>query len=315
MNAKMESFIDNLHRARSMVEEKDLEFYTHHTIANREISHDTISILMTAHNRSKQFYFTLQTIQESSFKDIHIVIVDDSDTDPISIKQLQSFPFYVDLLHIHRDTKFWMNPCVNYNIAFQYIKGSKVILQNSEVCHVGDVLAYIHHNLQKKHYMCFEVIASLNYDTNDKIYEMQPLKSFHQFNNKGNLFYGWYQHHIYRPKNFHFLTAFCAGDVGGFSYDLSFGSWYDDDDLVFQILHVWKLTIDNVRADQTGIGGIHLFHSREWQDTPKTIIERRFNQMLLLHKQIYWHKVGSYPELSRLEKREAMKLAQEFALF
>lgn len=311
----MENFIDNVHRARSLVVEKDTRFYSHHVIANTEIRPDTISIVMTAHNRSRQLYFTLDTIQSSSFRHIQIILVDDSDTDPVSTDRLQPYPFYFDLIRIDRDRKFWANPCVNYNLGFQYIKGSRVILQNSEVCHVGDVVGFIHTNLKPKHYMCMEVIASLNHDTNDQIYAMEPLHSFYQFNNMGHLFYGWYQHHVYRPKNFHFLTAFCTGEVKGFSYDLAFGSWYDDDDLIFQIEKVNQLTIDNIRADQTGIGGVHLYHGREWQDTPQTILERQFNRVLLLRKQVYWHKEGIYPELSGMDRRGAIQLAKEFALF
>ena len=39
---------------------------------------------MTVSNRSNQTYFTLQTIQNSSYKAIQLIIVDDSDKDPIT---------------------------------------------------------------------------------------------------------------------------------------------------------------------------------------------------------------------------------------
>jgi glycosyltransferase involved in cell wall biosynthesis len=94
---------------------------------------------MTACNRSKQTYFTLQTIQNSSHKAIQIILVDDSDSDPIAKEELEKYPFYIDFISIKMQNKKWVNPVVNYNIGFEYIRGSKVVIQNAEVCHVGDV--------------------------------------------------------------------------------------------------------------------------------------------------------------------------------
>lgn len=311
----MEFFIENIHKARHIVETKDPEFFHHIPIPNNEITDDTISILMTAHNRSKQFYFTLGTILQSKIKNIHIIIVDDSDKDPIDPERLRSYPFSFDFVSVHRDKKFWHNPCINYNIGFQYIKGSKIILQNSEVCHVGDVLQYVHEHLQKGQYQCFEVISSLNEKTNEDIYSMSPLSSFYQFHNHGHLFYGWYQHHTYRPKHFHFLTAFCKMDVSGFSYDFGFGSWYDDDDLVLQITHVHSLHIVDVHCDKTGVGGIHLYHGREWEDDVNNAHARYFNKSLLYAKTQYLKYNQEYCELSRMSVSKATRLLHKFGLF
>ena len=98
---------------------------------------------MTSSNRSKQVYYTLNTIQNSDYKNIQVIIVDDSDNDPILEINLRKYPFYIDLICIKKENRNWHNPCVNYNIGFEFIKGSKVIIQNSEVCHIGDVLIFI----------------------------------------------------------------------------------------------------------------------------------------------------------------------------
>ena len=75
------------------VENNHGDLYNHINISNHEIGPETISIIMTSHNRSCQVYFTLQTIAKSVIKDVHIVLVDDSTTDPIDINILYNFPF------------------------------------------------------------------------------------------------------------------------------------------------------------------------------------------------------------------------------
>ena len=82
--------------------------------------------------------------------------MDDSDVDPIIKEELEKYSFYIDFISIKRQNKNWINPCVNYNIGFEFIKGSKVIIQNSEVCHIGDVLIFIDNNLKQNEYLVFD---------------------------------------------------------------------------------------------------------------------------------------------------------------
>jgi hypothetical protein len=159
---------------------------------------------MTSCNRSKQLYFTLDTIAKSNIKDIHIVLVDDSYNDPIDLELLNNYPFYIDFIQINTENKLWYNPVVNYNIGFQYVKGSKVIIQNGEVCHIGDVLLFVINNVNGDNYYVFDVKASMNFDTNDLIYN-HDLSSVELFQ-KDSLFSTWYQCITYN-RNFHFLTA------------------------------------------------------------------------------------------------------------
>ena len=82
---------DNIFEIKKKVETLDSSLFTHHNIPNIPIYNDTISIVMTASNRSKQTYFTLETIQKCSFKHVHLIIVDDSDLDPISLSILNKY--------------------------------------------------------------------------------------------------------------------------------------------------------------------------------------------------------------------------------
>ena len=77
------------------VEETDI-YYEHIVLENNPITDNAISIVMTASNRSKQTYFTLDTISHSLIKDIQVIIVDDSNSDPLTKEKLElknSSPF------------------------------------------------------------------------------------------------------------------------------------------------------------------------------------------------------------------------------
>lgn len=276
---------------KRQVEKKDQSLYTHDTVDNLEINKNTISIIMTSHNRSKQVYFTLETILKSVIKDVQIILVDDSTTDPIDIDTIRNFPFYIDFIQIKPENKKWCNPCVNYNIGFQYIKGSKVIIQNSEVCHVGDVLSIVQKIVTDNHYYVFDVKASLNYETNDVIYnEDLSNTSIYQ---KEELFYWWYQSQS-NNRNFHFLTA-CSTKtfkrINGLSYDYMMGINYDDNDLVLKIRSL-NINIINLFHNVYMIGGIHLYHdpSTTWNNVQS-------NQQLFNYKMNIYNETGIYVNL------------------
>ena len=73
---------------REKVNKLDSSLFNHYIINNCEINNNAVSIVMTASNRSKQTYFTLQSMLKSKCKNIQIIIVDDSDIDPININIL-----------------------------------------------------------------------------------------------------------------------------------------------------------------------------------------------------------------------------------
>ena len=90
----MEELRNNLHLlnlAKTLVKLKDTTYYEHCYINEKEITKNTVTIVMTAHERSKQVYFTLSTISKCLFKDIQIIIVDDSVNDIINIEELSKF--------------------------------------------------------------------------------------------------------------------------------------------------------------------------------------------------------------------------------
>lgn len=284
---------DKIFEIKRKVEEKDASLYSHVEIPNIPITGETISIVMTASNRSIQTYFTLKTIQNSSFKDIHVIIVDDSDIDPIKKDVLEKYPFYIDFMSIKKQNKNWVNPVVNYNIGFRYIKGSKVVIQNAEVCHIGDVLAYMSSQMIPDNYYVCDVRASKSLGTNDVIYQYNT--NTIDIYNSNELFGIWYQGRE-RKLNYHFLTGMTIGTfnkINNFSYDYSMGLSYDDDDFLLKII-ANNIQVKKIFHDEFYFGGIHLWHTSNIKKNRKKI---QSNQNIFERKKEFYSKTNKYIDI------------------
>jgi hypothetical protein len=271
------------------VEETDI-YYEHIVLENNPITDNAISIVMTASNRSKQTYFTLDTISHSLIKDIQVIIVDDSKDDPLTKEKLELYPFRIDFIKINKLVKNWHNPVVNYNIGFKYIKGSFVVIQNAEVCHVGDVCTHVQNNVVDENYYIFDVKASTNFDTNELIYKEDRITTTIYDNN--NLFSKWYQS-VDLNRKYHFLscmTKHTFDNVKNFSYDYSVSASYDDDDFLLKIIAKKIITINVFHTDHN-IGGIHLFHGSSttlWDNNVPN------NELLFNIKRNIFNTTGKY---------------------
>ena len=301
------SNIDTIFEIKALVATS--HFYEHTVINNCPITPDTISIVMTSSNRSKQTNYTLKTLLNSTFKNIQVILVDDSDTDPITLEMLQSYPFYIDFIRIKKTTKNWRNPCVNYNIGFLFVKGEQVIIQNAEVCHVGDVLNYVHETVNKENYYVFDVEKSIDYNTNEIIYKKDTI-DINYFSSVCD-WQPWYQHSKHHNRKLHFLSAMnfkVFKKIGGFSYDYSFGSGYDDDDFIMKINSL-DIPIVSVSNEVSMCGGIHLFHTlstdkNQWAET----LHKDGNNILFKVKQSYYNKTSSYIEITADKETVSSKL-------
>jgi hypothetical protein len=292
----MQTLISNKEKIleiKKKVEEKDTSLYNHLEIQNIPINEETISIVMTASNRSKQTYFTLKTIQNSMHKAVQVIIVDDSNTDPIVKEELEKYPFYIDFITIKKENKNWVNPVVNYNIGFQYIKSTKIIIQNAEVCHIGDVLSYMNSQMMIDNYYICDVRASNSIGTNDIIYQYNTNNI--DIYNSHELFNMWYQGRE-RIVNYHFLSAMTIdtfNKIKNFSYDYTMGISFDDDDFLLKII-ANKIKIINLFYDEFHFGGIHLWHSSNIKKIRKKI---ETNQNIFNKKKQNYEETGEYIEI------------------
>lgn len=244
---------------RKWIRSRNQALFTCQSFQQRDVTADTITIVMCAHDRSRQTYYTLQILENSRSKDIQVILVDDSDTDPIDPLMLARYSFWIDFVRIDPRRKDWSNPGINYNIGFQYIKGARVIVQNPEVCHVGDVVSYVKTQLVTEEYMIFNVLESKDFACNEQIYTHASLDVSIL---DEPLFCHWLQHHEYVTRNFHFLVALHAKHLPEFSYDMAYGVWYDDNDFLFQLMVVAHLPIRNIDHTSARVAGIHLHHQR-----------------------------------------------------
>lgn len=281
---------ENIFHVKFRVDTRDPTMFTHHIVNNCPITSNTVSVVMTSSNRSKQTYFTLMSMVKSKCKDVQIIIVDDSTEDPILLNVLKNYPFYIDLIQINRATKNWHNPLVNYNIGFQFIQGSKVVIQNAEVCHIGDVLNFVSsYTIDNQHYS-FDVKATLDFDANEEIYK-SDIETVDIYNRE-HLFSTWYQC-AHNNRYLHFLTAMTRetfNHVGGFSYDCAMGVDYDDDDLLL-IIQSKGISLINIFHTNHNIGGIHLYHQSAYISWAKDIGS---NKSIFDNKKRVYNQTGEY---------------------
>lgn len=248
--------VGKIFKVRQLLENMDTYYFRTIKINERKLDNDTISIVMTASNRSTQTYFTLKTISNSSYKNIQIILVDDSTHDPIDYNILLEFNMHIELVIIKN--KFWINPCVNYNIGFMHARGGKLIIQNAEVCHVDDVIKYVATNVNDGTYSAFKVSALPNIDNNNGLYKLGNL-TFNKLNDILSLSYCWYNHPERRNEYFHFLTAITKNTfnkIKGFDIDYCLGIEWDDNALVYKIRNS-NIELKHVTAN---VMGVHQWH-------------------------------------------------------
>lgn len=295
--------LDKVEQLKSVLTSGQGEYYSVDEVNYDKypVTTQTISIIMTTHNRSRQLYFTLDTITKSrDHSKVQLILVDDSSEDKVMLDKLATYPFAVTFIQINRDKKFWYNPCVNYNIGFQHIKGTKIIIQNGEVCHIGDVLATLDH-IQDNHYYAYDVKALKDFQANEQIYDSLKksptelgMLDITIYDNPG-IYTQWYQHIQYRNAYYHFLTACTRSTfdkVSTFSLDYAFGNSYDDDDFVLKIKYA-GIKLCNMQHDQYKCGGVHLYHGHS-----NNGIAPEINGNLFQKKTHYVARTNRYIEIS-----------------
>jgi|688.fasta_scaffold563346_2 GT2 family glycosyltransferase len=232
-----------------------------------------ISMVMSYYNRLRQFDFTLSTIAQSAYKNYEIVIVDDfsdQDHDP-SILQKKYSQINIRIIRMKDvyDHKWYINPCIPYNVGFRASQGSAIIIQNPECCHVGDVLSHCAANVTDQVYLSYHC-WSCTKDDLKLLHDNQPLD--YQYKPKAT----WYNHQIHRPESFHFCTALTRQNLkmlNGFDERFAQGFSYDDTEFIQRVKNL-GLKIDFVANP-------HVVH----QPHPKSL---KFNDAKIDNKALYF---------------------------
>jgi GT2 family glycosyltransferase len=202
---------------------------------------------MTYKDRKDQLIQTLKSIKKSVVKDYEIIIVDDASNDDQRIEDLVD-DYNINLIRIDQDKKTWTNPCIPYNMAFNEAKGDKIIIQNSECAHIGDVLSVVEDNLVDNMYINFgclsypenltKKLAREDYFETKDGSDIKTISSgIHQAaTGAGQL--AWYNHSMYNARVLHFCSAITKSDLdksGGFDERFVDGYNFDDNEFIWRL--------------------------------------------------------------------------------
>lgn len=211
-----------------------------------------ISVVMAYHNRIHLLRYTLETINKCQEKNYEIVIVDDFSNDDHSLKNIENeFPdikFQIIDMKNEVSEKWYRNPCIPFNIGFRKSRGEKIIIQNPECCHIGNLIESTRNNLNDSNYLSFHCYATGPNDTKSlhkgkRIeYNNKPLKQSRNDESK------WYNHASYRPASYNFATAITRNNLiklNGFDERFALGHNCDDDDFIARVRRM-NLRIDFV---------------------------------------------------------------------
>jgi len=282
-------------KSKELVNTLDPEYITCKTYNKRLVDDNTISIVMTTYNRPEQTLFSLKTIANSNYNNVHVVLVDDYKNILLYDMELAGFGIYIDYIRIKN--KFWINPCINYNIGFRYIKGNKIIIQNAEVCHIGDVISYVSENLHDNEYFSFDVLNLNDRGKNLLLYTRKSTSYKDTYSMRYyKCYWPWYQHFSTANNNLHFLTAITKktlDKIKGFDYDFCLGTCWDDNAFIYNIKinNIKVITINNETAK---IMGIHQWHAQ----TPSGFNYKINNDILYTAKVEYYKKNGIYIDIT-----------------
>jgi len=264
-----------------------------------------ISIIIGYYNRKKQLLYTLKTINDSLYKNIEIIIIDDCSDNPEDILSNNDFEIFnidIKLITIKKEEKTWINPCVGYNKGISQATGDIIILQNAEVCHIGDCISYVINNLRPNDWLTFNCYGLNNFEDNEYIYSQNNNNNIYAYINKiwgeneyilkpgGNNAFekkagGWVNHFLYWFTAYHYFGAIFKSDLlnkmnGGFDLDYANGICFDDNDFIKRLIYNnIQFTTNTFSESEPFV--IHLYH-----DKAISLIENK-DEKWNINKKIY----------------------------
>ena len=219
-----------------------------------------ISICMTHYNRKHQLLNTLQSIQNQNVKDlVDIIIVDDVSKTPLQFNDFADFDLDIKLVSIQTNNKWWINPCIGFNQAFNLISSPITIIQNAECMHTTNVIQYVLDNVRPSEYVAMSAL-NLSREASEVITRTTAVSEINTSNSS------WYCHSIHRPQPFNFCAAIHTDDLiksGGFNNKFARGIYYDDD----AFLHDLQKNNIQCRIEDSQLV-YHQWHEQIWEALP-----------------------------------------------
>ena len=204
-----------------------------------------ISIAMGYKNRKDLLLRTLESFRKSAIKGYEVIIVDDASSDDQRLEDILDKYSEIKLTRVEPEDKYWNNPCIAYNLAFDKCSFKTVIIQNPECYHHGDVLSLALANTNRSNYVLFPVYA-LNRDETENNFEyisnlseqdlLRYLSPVPWSGREGDS--GWYNHSMYNRRGLHFCSAIhlrTLKDLRGFDERFAEGFSFEDDEFIHRI--------------------------------------------------------------------------------
>lgn len=267
-----------------------------------------LTVIFTSNNRPEQTYFTIKSYNSIAVLNninIQIIIVEDTEgSNKININELNFDYSNIEITYIYINKKTWVNPCLNYNIGFKYIKSDYVIITNAEVCVFGDIYNKIKNTLTEENYLVFDVFemgsshctTNLNTDVWENCDDFK-YETVINFIKTKSIF--WLQS-INNNRQFHFLTCIhnkSLQKIDGFDNDFMFNVDCDDINFLDKIKLFLKLKVINFYHNEHNVLGFHQFHSKHNSDYYNNNNVRIYNQLLYQLKHNYILKTNKYINL------------------
>lgn len=278
-----------------------------------------ISICIATINRRELLLHTLNSIEynnKGKKRDLEVVIVEDSSRPEERIDDVvNNYSFPVLYLPVTEEFKqsAWSCPVIPFNLAFNFVSGDVVIIQNAENLHVGDIVGYIIKNIRRSTYLSFGCYSMNDKDTenlHDKIGKKKSNYSSEYIKSAVGQFKGfvspwtdgdtcWYNHSIYRFGYNYFCCAMPRKDLeelSGFDERYAHGFAYDDCEF---LLRIARKPMIQKHVDDPFV--IHQFHGRT--DYKKNKVKTEINRHLYMHLSC----AGTFVNVSKTNKIYAPK--------
>lgn len=218
---------------------------------------------MAYHNRKELLYRTLKSITNTKYKNFEVIIIDDCSNFENQIWGFKDEFKFLRVIRLEPENKWYVNPCIPFNVGIKEASGEIIVLQNPECLHVHDIISYLAKTVNDSNYITISTYA-LNEKTTKELPTKINNKFIEYFNSLpqqptgGSPIIGWYNHSKYRPVYYHFCSALKKKNMellGGFDERYAHGISYDDNEF---IVRIDRLGLNKIISDDVSV--IHQWH-------------------------------------------------------
>ncbi len=230
------------------------------------VSGKVVSVVVPTYRRPGQLRVCLEALAKQTLPGSwEVIVVDDGSSSDhiIQSHHLKRFSFSIKVIRVDPGSKTWINPVIPFNLGISHARGEWIILQNPEVCHVGDVCAYV----AKADPRLYHVMRVWAMNKNSSIKDYRGVIIGKHGNPyklaiarctpkrwKGR----WYSTPKSPRRAYHFCVAIhrtALNRIGGFNPAMAKGIWYDDDEFLLRVRRVARVVF--VGAP---VMGVHQWH-------------------------------------------------------